>query len=242
MLDDPPAAAHAYDDEFSSAVLDPKWVEAGNGAGVDTATGIDPYAAVGAANHRRSLHGYRPGWYMGQPATAGFLSINQAVAPPADCFMWARFSFAMRYSTNADNDFEVGLSLCANAAGVPDYANRVICYISESGAGVVNVFAGKVVAGVFTITRGQDKMPGPLGVNVDARAQQYCYAGIAKTGTTYNFCVGTPDGHWMFLTSQVHASAMAWLGISMGNSSGAAPGSMIMGCDFVRFKASRFLP
>lgn len=240
MLDDKPAAPHAYDDEFENAILDPKWVRVGGTVAFNDAIAIDPYAGF-ATEHRQSLHSYRPSWLMVQPASVGYVAYTQPVVTlGADCFMWSRCAFAMRTGSNADNDHEFGMVLCATTAGVADLNNRVHVYVNESAAGVAHVWAGKVVAGVYTVTQGLDLVPGTNANSV--WSQHFCYLGIQKIGTTYKFAVGTTHGHWMFLTEQTHASTMTFLGVAGNNAATTTPGNMIMGCDFIRFKAGRFLP
>lgn len=239
MLDDKPLVPHAYDDEFENGTLDAKWVRAGAVVAFDDTKAIDPYAGF-ATEHRSSVHSYRPSWLMVQPASVGSFAYTEAVTLPSECFVWARLSFNMRIGTNADNDHELGLVLCADSGGAADFNNRVGTYLNESAAAVAHTWGHKVVGGAFTVANGLDLVPGSNANSV--WAQPFCYVGIQKISTTYHLAVGNTAGHWMWFASQTHASTMAWLGIAGGNASTASPGNMIHGCDFIRYKAGRFLP
>ena len=235
-LDEKPTTPHAYDDEFEGSVLDPKWTRSGT---FDDISGIDPYAAF-AAGHRTSLNSYRRSWYMAQPATGGGLGFYQAVSLPTDCFVWGRFSFNFRYNATVDNDSSVSLNLMADLAGAPDPNNRVYMHLNECDTNTVQAQGGRVTAGVdaSTLTRNL----GPQSVGIDSLCQPACYVGIQKIGTTFTSFLGFPDGNWISLTAQTSAVALVWMTLGLGNTSSATPGNMIVGCDFVRFYAGRYLP
>lgn len=238
-LDDPPASPHAYDDEFDGVSLDPKWTRLSGGA-FDDASAIDPYASF-TVGHRTSHNGYRPSWYMVQgSSTGGTVLIYQAVTLPTDCFVWARLSFNFRYTTTVNNDTDVELGLWGDLVGLPDGNNRAYIYLNETDANTVQVEAGRVTAAATAATTMFDV--GPQSVGVDSLCQTAAYVGIQKIGTTYNFFAGQPNGNWTSLTSQTHAGALPWLVLALTNASNAAPGNMLMGCDFVRFVSGRYLP
>jgi hypothetical protein len=236
-LDDPPAVPHAYDDEFDSVSLDPKWTRAGGT--FDDITPIDPYASF-ASGHRTSHNGYRPSWWMVQGSTAQTVLLYQSVVLPTDCFMWARCSFNFRYSAVTNNDTDVELGLWEDVAGSPSANNRVYMHLNETDANTIQAQGGRVTASVdaSTLTRNL----GPQAPGTDSLCQTACYIGIQKIGTTYHTMLAQPNGNWTILASQVHAGTLTYLMINLTNVSSAAPGNMIMGCDFVRFLVGRALP
>lgn len=238
MLDDKPAVPHAYDDEFETTNLAAAWVRGGSTT-YDDPTPIDTYAGF-TTGHRTSHNGIRPSWWMAQCSSGQYFMLSKPVTVPADFCVWARLSMSTRYTTNATEDPEIGIALLADSAGSPDLNNRVMTYLCEASAGVQRTWAGKAVAGVFTVAGGRDLIPGSLANS--AFHQPFCYVLIQKVSTTYNFAVGSPHGNWMFFASQTHASTMAHFAVIGNNNSTAAPGNNIVAIDFARFKAGKFLP
>ena len=112
--------------------------------------------------------------------------------------------------------------------------------LSESDLNTVQVQAGRTTAGVDASTTTFDV--GPQTAGTDSLIQSKCYIGIQKIGTTFSFFAGEPNGNWVALTSQTQASSLVWLQASFTNLSSIAPGNMLMGCDFIRFYAGRYLP
>ena len=237
-LDEKPTTPHAYDDEFEGSVLDPKWIRLSGGT-FDNISSIDPYASF-ATGHRTSLS-YRKSWYMVQgSSTGGTVLLYQPVILPTDCFVWARLGFNFRYSAVVGNDTDVELGLWGDLAGVPDGNNRAYVYLNETDTNTIQVEAGRVTASVGAATTMLNV--GPQSVGTDSLCQAAAYVGIQKLGTTYHFYAGQPNGNWTILASQTHAGALPWLALALTNTSAAAPGNMLMGCDFVRFFAGRYLP
>ncbi len=243
-LDTPPTTPHAYDDEFDGVALDAKWTRsAAPNSPPNDATAIDRYASFAAGGWRWSLNSLRKSWYMVQgdaSSTRGML--YQAVTLPTDCFVWARFSLNFRYSVVAANDIRVGLALEANLAGVPDGNNRAYTYGNIPSAGnVIRAQGGRNQAAAAAITTTGNV--GPQAAGTDSLCQPACYVAIQKIGTTYTSMLGYPNGNWIILAAQTYTgTALTWLVLEWMNTSSAAPGNMVVGFDFVRFFAGRYLP
>jgi len=154
--------------------------------------------------------------------------------------MWARASFNFRYSATVDNDCAIGIEFRADSGGLPDGSNRVYLYLNETDTNTIQCQAGRQTAGVDSSTLTFDL--GPQTAGTDSLLQTACYIGIQKIGTTFNFFLGQPGGNWTQLTSQTSAVSLVYLQLSMGNVSTTTPGNMLMGFDFLRFYAGRYLP
>ncbi len=235
-MDDPPDSPHAYDDEFNSVSLDPKW---NLYTPIDPVNHIHPYASV-VGSARVSHNNYRQSWLMAQPVPNVVWGVFQAVTLPTNCFAWARMSFNTRFNAVSNNEADLALRFCADAGGFPDSLNCVHMNLNESDANTVLAKGGKAVAGVGTASATRNV--GPQTVGTDSLIQDACYVGIQKLGTTYNFGLGWENGNWLWLTPQTSAATYVWLEVVFVNITSNAPGSLIMGCDFVRFKDGAELP
>lgn len=237
-MDDVPLSPHAYNDEFDGPTLDPKWSTTNTVQPIDTVNPVQLNAIVAGA-HRYDFN-YRPGWLMAQPLINDELRFDQAVTLPTDCTIFARMSFNVRYSAVLNNDSSFGIQLLADNAGTPDTANVISMKLNESDGNTVQAEATRVLASVNTTVVSRNV--GPQSVGVDSLIQNACYVLIIKTGTTYTFGLGEPDGNWLWLTQQTHASAMVWLRLVFFNVSNVTPGTMLMGVSFIRFYDGVFLP
>lgn len=237
-LYDLPASPSAWDDEFSSASLDPKWTVAADTGTFDNSSAIDAYAGF-ATGHRSSYNNYRKSWYMFQPAPTGMIFLQQAITFPTDCFIWARGSFGYRYSTQPNNDHSIGLLLGQLVSGTISTTNQVYCLLNESDANTVQSQGGGVTSGADTSS---------VSVDVGTQAADQCltqhfeFFGIQKLGTTYHSFVATATGNWFHLRSFVFAGTVDNLAIRIGAVGTTNPGNMILGIDFVRIVTGKFLP
>lgn len=238
-LNDKPSSPSSYDDEFESASIDPKWsLVASSGSFVGT--DIDPYAAF-TSGHRSSHNSYRKSWWMFQPASGlGGTYAYQTVSLPSECFIWARFSFNFRYVAQVQDDINCGLLLSTLASGVPSGANCIWCYLNRSVTNGIRAQGGKIVAGVVTGNVSGDV--GAQSAGTDCLSQPLEFVGVQKINDDYHCFVGTGTGNWVHLASVNYTGTVDTLTLSANCGSTAAPGNMIMGCDFVRVKTGRFLP
>lgn len=236
-MDDPPTSPHAYDDEFEGPTLDPKWtIHSVNP--IDTVNPVQLNAI--AAGKTRMSFDYRPGWLMVQPVVNDQVNFDQPVTLSTNCTVFARMSFYQRFSGVTNNDTSFGIALVADSGGSPDELNFVAMKLNESDGNTVQGEGSRTLAGVAA--QSVSRNVGPQSLGLDSLIQNACYVLLHKTGTTYNFGLGQPDGNWMWLTPQTHASSMVWLRFLFHNVNTAAPGSLIMGIKFIRYYDGLYLP
>lgn len=224
-----PLEPHAYDDEFESTTLDPAWTAVaplvpGN---------LDPYSTLG--NQLYQLHtDRRASWIMVQGL--GGVTISKQIAFAGDFFVWMRGSFNARTALSpVNNDAGVRLDLSTDPR---DTNNLVAMSINEQDAGTIQAEFSTVVGGAITVVGNTANMfSGTAGL------QAIEAVGIQKIGTTYHGWAFGRGGHGIWLGSTVFAPAIGTCGLVFPGVSTAAPGVMIQGADFVRFKeSSTWLP
>ncbi len=225
---DKPLVAHAYDDEFELATLDASWTP-----NVTLVTGIDPYAAFGAANTRCEIHTRRKSWMMIQPpATGGGSQITKTTTLQTNQFVWMRGSSNYRLNTApTNNDMSLVLQLYADAS------NYVQLFITESDASVLQVEYIRLLAGVST----------SIAVTVDkyvsqSEIQEIQAVGFQKIGTTYHGWAFS-ETMALHLGSTTFTPTVTATNLIVTNAVSTAPGNAIMGIDFIRFvNSATFLP
>lgn len=233
---DRPLVAHPFDDEFDSTVLNPAWVAE---AGLWVQGAIDPYQAYAAGNVRFELHTQRrPSWMMIQaPADAGNKRINKPIAGmPANYFVWMRASFATRLNTApTDNDFTLNLILSTSPY---DNTNRINISVNETDNGTIYAEMAKTEGGAFTLIADTIDL---FGAQADMQAIEA--VGMQKIGTTYHGWAFGRNGSAIYMGSSVFAPTVGTVAIEVLNSVTTAPGTMVTGLDFVRFKnGALYLP
>ena len=241
---DPPLVPNAYDDEFENTVLDPNWIRfgtAGPGLGFDDVTPIDPATTFASGGTRWSLHGTpapnaRPSWYMLQTSADTVAGIEKLVTFPSDYFAWARFSFAYRNASQVNNDGTAQLDLMLGAG--PAYVEGVSLYLNESDTNTVQIEALRWNASVGT-SIALTNNAGGAGLT---RGQVAHTVGIQALGTVYHYWMLTSAGNWQWLGTTTHATALDRVRLRVFSASATAPGNVVTGIDFFRFKSGRYLP
>ncbi len=233
---DRPLVAHQYDDEFDSTTLDPAWIQE---AGAWSAGGIDPYQAYAAGDTRYELHtDRRPSWMMIQaPANAANQRINKPIAGmPANFFVWFRASFQTRLNTApTDNDFTLNLILSTSPY---DNTNRINVSVNETDNNAIYAEFAKTEGGVFTLG---SNTPNLWGAQADLQAIEA--VGMQKIGTTYHAWAFGRNGSAIYMNSMTFMPTIGTVAIEVLNSVSGAPGTQVVGVDFVRFKdGALYLP
>jgi hypothetical protein len=226
---DRPLVPHALDDEFESTVLSPSWTVSG---AVPAQGGIDPFAS---AIDRYELHtDRRPSWLMIQ--TGGTQFSKDITSLPANFFVYARASFSQRVASVPNNEATVQLDIGPNPY---DLNNRVSMYMNESDASTIQAEYLTVNAGAVT----------SINVSRDmfvtrSQLQSIEAVGIQKIGNTYHGWVFGGNGASIYMGSAGFAGlAVQFATIRFVSGGVTAPGYVIMGIDFMRFKeGALFLP
>lgn len=236
---DRPLTPHAFDDEFESTVLDPAWSTASSAVAWNQG-GVDPF--VTPATVRYELHtDRRQSWLMMQPPSgAGTTNciLTKNIAFAGDYFMWARGSTNMRVTGTVNNDAGLVVGLSTSPY---DGNNRLYITFETNNLDPFVQFV-RAVGGVFTtIARTNNIFATGMGLQ-----------GIEGFGIQKRTVGGTPtydgwafgsSGYALWLGSTTFTPAIGTAFIQTFNVSGAAPGDMITGLDFVRFTESAvFLP
>lgn len=222
----PPAIAHPDDDEFTGNVLSGDWTVT---PAADTAT-IDPYAAP-ATGPRIQLN-RRRSWLQMQPEDGTNCYVGKAITLPTNFAVWARMTQNYRDGALNANDILSGIGFSADVSGTAN--DSVTILLAESDAGEVEVQFDKRESTSITVI---NELPHP---GLGAEGMYYEYVGIQKIGTTYHGWVGSSNGNWYHMGSSVFAGGTLdnIVLIAGGTSTGLAPGTPIVGWDFVRFEES----
>lgn len=227
-----PATPHAADDEFETTNLT-GW---STSAGYLSGTAVNPYNTDATANGWRGNHNsMRPSWMLIQPSTGAYVNtIYKAVTINTDQMVMARINFNYRGGAGAapgiNADSTIGLFMTRIVAGAPDGVNFAGVYINISDSGVMAA---------------QASMTGQSGINAIFNYASHAleYVLIQKISAQYYFWVGSASGNWIHVGTYAYGgSALNGVSIVAANNSGAAPGNMIMGVDFVRFYDGIKLP
>ena len=232
---DVPASPNVSDDEFLATALNPSWSTA---TGAFTAGGIDPYGAYPIGATRYEIHtDRRRSWIMFQaPGDGVSQRLEKLYTFGTNTFVWMRGCFNSRLNAAPNtNDFQIGLTISSTPF---DVLNHVDVYINETDPGVMQVEFLSTVAGITTIVASTiDKWV------TQADVQSIEAVGIQKIGTTYHGWAFASSGLAIYLGSVVYAPGVAAITIQVTNSTALAPGTAIVGIDFVRFVDSAlFLP
>lgn len=238
---DPPLVASAYDDEFDGTTLDPSWTKLGT---YDNSNRINPYLGFTSGGCRTSLNGSLPigtsgyirnSWMFFQPdSTQSAVSIQKLITLPSECFVWVRMCFAFRNSSQTDNDATVGFGFHDSTG----FDNAVDVDLNESDASTVQLQVTSWTSGTASIVANSNNIG---GANV-AVGQFAHTVGIQKLNTTYHFWALSAAGNWLHIGSTTHATTFDRVKLFANNATNGAPGNMVMGFDFFRFKTGRYLP
>lgn len=233
---DRPLVAHAFDDEFDTTTLDPAWVQ---NQGTWVQGGIDPYAAITApGNTRYEIHtDRRPSWLMAQVPSATGVRLTKVTVLPTNCLVWSRMSFSCRLNVApVNNDNNIALVLSTNPF---DNNNNLKLSLNEQDAGTIQLQWEETEGGVNTlISNSINKWNGAL-----ADLQTIEAIAIHKVGTTYHAWAFGSNGTAIYQGSTTFAPAIGTTSIELATTSTVAPGNMLFGIDFVRFKDSAtYLP
>lgn len=233
----PPETPHAMDDEFDSSTVDPDWSVYNS---TDTASGSFSFGSVDAYDTtftsgnilRAELNGdSRRSWLIMQPPSGKSFYVTKAYSPPTNLLVIARMRFSQRYDEALSSDSNTGIALIADdGSGLPDVAqDKVGLYLKVGAAGVVRAGLDSVVGGVWS---GENTT-----TDVDQQGQALEYLALHKIGTDVHGWVGTNAGNWIYLGSKsVSAFTVAHVGFYIRAASTSAPGVMVGGADFIRFK------
>lgn len=230
-LEDPPLVPNENDDEFDDLALGAAWTRVGT---FDDVNAIDPYAGF-STGARSSYNAWRKSWIMIQPSSNGSLAgYRRLLTLPTDCFVWHRSSFTFRLASQANNDGTLTMSLSTDDV----LTDAVQISLNETDASVARTHATKITAGSSTsIGAG-----GNIGGGSTGEAQPFCFTGIQKLGTTYHFFAAPEQGAWQWMGSTTHSSTFTRVLLLAGNTVQTAPGNIVMGFDFFRFKSGKYLP
>lgn len=231
----PPIAPHAYDDEFHTNVLDPKWTRNYTAS----ATPISPFASFAAGDTRESINTLRESYILLQPPGPGGVArapigISQLVPGglPDGLYM-SRIRWEYRVSNITSDDGGGALILAASSGGQPDDANKIFCSPIDPDTSSVSSQANRTLGGVDTITNMS---------NMNGFGPMFEYSAIIRSGNNFSCFVGN-DVTWTFLAT------FAWAGptidrifLAAYTNSTDPPGNMISGFDYFRYVARQDLP
>jgi hypothetical protein len=228
---DKPLEPDPHDDEFDSTTLDPAWQFSGGW----TQGGINPFAAP-VGNALYELHTERrPSWLMVQAPISSAYRIWKPISFAGDFFMWARGSFNLRSASITNNDPNVAFGLSTNPF---DANNSILVQINESDANVMSAVFTTVIGGAGTNVQRTRNL-----FATNSGGQPIEAVGLQKIGTTYHAWVFNRSGNAIWLGSATFNPTVASVFMVLFNASNAAPGIVISGVDFIRFKeGSTFLP
>jgi hypothetical protein len=232
-IEDPPDSPNANDAEFDGSL--------GGFTENFTVSGsaIDPYAAFGAGNPRRSLDSYRRGWYMLQPpADSAQYLLHKAPTIPADVCYWARCSAQFPHTSPIADDASCGIGIFATSAGLPDTNNYMIAWQNEADGTELSVQLERNQATVVTTVEyeGTAGRPTPLWTP---------FICLQKISNVYHLWGVTVVGNAAYVGTLTWSGAATLdrLCIVFRNASTSSPGTKVMGIDFFRqVNGTLFLP
>jgi hypothetical protein len=223
----PPTTADPRNDEFTDSALTGWTIGA---SGVTTA--IDAYATIASgASWRYNATTYRPSWLMIQMDNAATYRtiITKGVSLGTNEMIFFR-AFSSRRGNSASNDGGIGILLSATSGGLPDPANSIELYASESDGTTAEVQFSKVTGGGAGVDIAK--------VSQSATANDFEYFLLSKRGTTYDAWCANATGQWRWMGTSTHATAFDRITVVASNNSASAPGNIITGFDFIRFNPS----
>jgi len=181
-----PAAPSAYDDEFETLLLDPKWTAINCASGtvdlLSVAAAADTYDAATYQGMMALQPGRDAAGAAGEEAESAML--RQTISLAANCKIIAKINSAWTVDAAEQSGYELGLIL-SGVAGFND-ANYVKMYViplyGPGGGAFGYTLEGEIsVAGAGT------------GLTIQGVAPNPVYLMIMKTGNDYSIWVG--DGH-----------------------------------------------
>lgn len=236
----PPASAHSEDDEFDGGTIDSSWLVRNVTDNVDgslSSGAVDAYDTTFTSGNvvRANQNGSeRRSWILFQaPSNTKTYYITKGITVPTNLLMIMRGRIFQRY-TDPTSDGLLGFIIAPDlGGGVPSSSDFVTAQMHGPG-GVQYcrflAYTGGTPSAINTTT------------DVATEGQALEYMAIHKIATTYHGWVGTSGGNWIYMGSFTHSSTMARIGFTLYNAVSSAPGSSIVGVDFIRFlETSNFL-
>lgn len=230
---DEPLLPSAYDDEFDSNTIDPKWILSGwTGFVWDAVNPIDPHTTftTGGARYSTQSGAYgKPSWLRVQPQAsavngAGQVFLAQAMTVPTNAYIEAKMAFTHRMASQPTNDAVCGIGLFTDTTTLND---GILACLNRGNANAIQVTAQRFIAGAATT------IGGATG-DEDNRGQPFHTIGIQKKGTDYHIWALCGEHNWCWVGNITWAGTPTHARLAFWNTSTTAPGNMVMGVDYFR--------
>jgi len=173
----------------------------------------------------------RKSWGIFQASSSSeSILLAKPVTLVTNVLMVARLKFHMNYADPANNDGDFGFLVAADTGGIPDKNNRVNMLINEVDPVGFDRHRAQfeyVLGGAwqgYRDTTDTNQSGSPLE-----------YAALHKIGSDYHGWFGTASGNWIYMGTRTPPYSMGWVGFFFYNINTSNPGSIITGCDFIRF-------
>lgn len=235
-----PVTADADDEEFEDGLGG--WTQ---GAAYDSGNAVDPYATLGLSDgFRQDINNLVPSCAIWQPDRRSVSGTPVTFTPMVhkahtyatnEC-IWAKLMSSRKApsSSATDNDASIGLFLSATSSGVPDFDNGLWIFASEVDGGAVDI---QVIAYTGGVGVG---LSSPSTASMDSEYNGSLYVAVQKRGTAYDFWFNSTESplnwRWLCETSSAYATSLDRVAVCASNASTTSPGSLLVGCDFVRFR------
>lgn len=240
----PPASPSAFDEEFNVGTsLDADW-QYEDGAAVASISGsdVDLTAAFGAGDLRVNHNSQRLDWLYLQPPGDNVVhrvarDFTAGVELPNGTY-WVRCLTRYRFgSLGTNNDSEMGLAIGRTVSGVMDDDNSVRLFLSEVDPGTIlpQCQVHNNSGAASNIVEMSDH---------EGQGVHHEYLALVKTSNVFECFVGSGPGNWIRITSQTYTGGFTLdrVGLIFRNAQTGAPGNMILGVDFFRYRSDSQLP
>lgn len=234
----PPETPHAYDDEFNADALDAKW----SAMGTVSASAISVTAQFATAEARRDINTHRRSWLRLQNSSdslwRGVVQTPSVGVELPDGTYWARGFQNWRFANLVNNDGACALGLVDSQYGGAEImeGDGILALFTEKDTGTVQPQFDRWTGGAVLTVQTLSDMEG-LGATIQFMA-------LVKTGLTFECFAGSQAGQWVRMASTTYAGGgvIDSIALATHNNQQAAPGNMIAGFDFFRYRADGELP
>jgi len=136
----------------------------------------------------------------------------------------ARFKFNQKPSYNND-DGDIGLFISPFSGPIPDFNNYIVVYLNKSDG----IIYGRMISYAAGV-------PSVIGSTSDKglQGQPLEIVAIHKIGNNWYGWIGNRVGSWIYLGSVNRSMLDSYIGFITQNNGAVAPGTNIVGCDYIQ--------